>query len=107
MQATRGESPVELNRAIKARLFRRANDAELKFPPLAKLRWLVRRIFWPEAGILVRLRSLGVVILVDKNPHFAQILPASGGITAKILGFRWVFRRNETSGGNSKGTFLW
>ena len=92
---------------MKGASFRRVNHAELKLPPWAKVWGLGGRIFWPKAGILVRLRSLGIPILVRKNPHFTQILPASGGITAKMLGFRWILRRNETSGENSKDTSLW
>ena len=52
-------SRFELNRAIWALSFRRVNGTELELPPLA-ISWGVGvRIFWPEAGILVRRRSLG------------------------------------------------
>jgi hypothetical protein len=54
---------------MKGVSFRRANHAELKLPPLAKVRWLGGRIFLPEAGILVRLRSLGVAVLIRENVH--------------------------------------
>ena len=65
-----GQSQVELNRAMKGASFRRVNHAELEPSPWAKLRWLVRRVFWPKAGILVRLRSLWVTIPVRKISHF-------------------------------------
>jgi hypothetical protein len=64
-------SQVELNRAMKGASFRRVNHAELKLPPWAKLRCLVRRIFWPKGGILVRLRSLWVTISVRKISNFS------------------------------------
>jgi hypothetical protein len=57
-------SPIKPNRAKNPHSFRRVNHAELASPPWAKLRWLVRRIFWPKAGILVRCRSLGIKIQV-------------------------------------------
>jgi hypothetical protein len=59
-------SQVELNRAMKGVLFQRVNHAALKLPPWAKMRWPPRRVFGPKAGILVRLRSLGMSILIRK-----------------------------------------
>jgi hypothetical protein len=61
------KSPIKPNRAKKKNFRsggRRVNHAELKLPSLVKLCSLVRRVFWPEAGILVRLQSLGVAIPV-------------------------------------------
>ena len=60
-------SQIELNRPMKGVPFRMVNHAELKLPPLAKVRWLGGRIFWPEAGISVRLRSLGVAISIQER----------------------------------------
>jgi hypothetical protein len=63
-------SPIKPNRAKRPRSFRRANHAELKLPPLAKLliRRPQRRVFRPEAGILVRCRSLGACINIEFYP---------------------------------------
>ena len=72
---------------MKGVSFRRVNHVELELPPLAKVRWLGGRIFWPKAGILVRLRSLGVAIPVREAPPVAQntgILPKITGIVSGI-----------------------
>jgi hypothetical protein len=62
-------SQIELNRPMKgvSFWFWGVNHAELKLPLLAKVRWPQGRIFWPEAGILVRLRSLGVAIPIQER----------------------------------------
>jgi len=59
-------SPVELNRAKKAVLFRRVNGRNLKLSLLAILCRVPSRIFWPEVGILDRRGSLGVTVLGRK-----------------------------------------
>ena len=63
-------SQIELNRPMKGVSARRVNHAELKLPPWAKVWWLGGRIFWPKAGILVRLRSLWVTIPVRSDAPF-------------------------------------
>ena len=52
-------SRIKLSRASWVASFRMVNGKELELPPLAILCGWHRRIFWPEAGILVLRRSLG------------------------------------------------
>ena len=55
------------------------NDAELKLPLPNKLRAPQRRIFCycQEPGVLVRLRSLGVTVLVGKIREIVKCAPAA------------------------------
>jgi hypothetical protein len=63
------------------------NHPELKFPPLAKAWWLVRRIYWPEGEILVRYRPLGVtgfreVTVIFGNPGATR---QNTGISPRLI----------------------
>jgi hypothetical protein len=60
-------SQIELNRAKKPRSFRRLNRRKLKYPAWAKLRCLMRRIFWPKPGIFFRRGSLWLWVTIRKK----------------------------------------
>jgi hypothetical protein len=76
------------------------NHPELKLPPLAKVRWLGGRIFWPEAGILVRLRSLGVGVasfirVFWKPGRYKLSMRQNAGVSPRFAGT--VLRQNASA----------
>ena len=99
-------SPIKPNRTKKPRSFRRANHAELKFPPWAKPCCLVRRsaahFFLAHSGYfrLVRHRSLGS----RGNGFYPQFLEIRG-LQGKIPAFHLVFAI-ETGGITALDTWL-
>jgi hypothetical protein len=83
-------SQIELNRPMKGVSFRRVNHAELKFPPTAKLCALVRRIFPPKAGILVRCRSLGAKGFVRVFLEIRALQGKTPAFHLVLLGLFWT-----------------
>jgi hypothetical protein len=86
-------SPFELNRPGENPFLPKGEPAQIKIAPHGKTSvcWLVRRIFPPQAGILIRHRSLGVTSFIRNflesgrtgiSPRFAgtvlEIAPEGG-----------------------------
>ena len=61
------QSPIKPNRAKKPHSFRRLNRRKLKYPAWAKIRCLVRRIFWPKPGIFIRHRTWHLCITASSH----------------------------------------